>query len=63
MEEAVREIGMVVEGMNALPAAVALCEKYGMDMPLINAVRLIVNENARPSDVVKELMNRSLKTE
>ena len=63
VEEAVREIGMVVEGMNALPAAVTLCEKYGMDMPLINAVRLIVNENARPSDVVKELMNRSLKTE
>ena len=49
--------------MNALPAAVTLCEKYDMDMPLINAVRLIVNENARPSDVVKELMNRSLKTE
>ena len=63
VEEAVKEIGMVVEGMNALPAAVTLCEKYGMDMPLINAVRMIVNEHARPSDVVKELMNRSLKTE
>ena len=63
VEEAVREIGMVVEGINALPAAVSLCEKYGMDMPLINAVRLIVYENARPSDVVKDLMNRSLKSE
>ena len=63
VEEAVREIGMVVEGMNALPAAVTLCEKYSMDMPLINAVRLVVYENARPSDVVRELMNRSLKTE
>ena len=54
---------MVVEGMNALPAAVTLCEKYKMDMPLINAVQMIVRENAKPSDVVKELMNRSLKTE
>lgn len=63
VDEAVHEIGMVVEGMNALPAAVTLCEKYGMDMPLINAVRMIVNEHAKPSDVVKELMNRSLKTE
>ncbi len=61
--EAVAEIGMVVEGMNALPAAVTLCEKYKMDMPLINAVQMIVKENAKPSDVVKELMNRSLKTE
>ena len=63
VEESVSEIGMVVEGMNALPAAVALCEKYQMDMPLIGAVRAVVNDHADPSDVVKELMNRSLKTE
>ena len=63
VEEAVREIGMVVEGMNALPAAIALCERFGMDMPLINAVRLIVTEHAQPCDVVRELMNRSLKME
>lgn len=63
VEEAVREIGMVVEGMNALPAAIALCEKFQMDMPLINAVRSIVLDHAQPSDVVRELMNRSLKTE
>ena len=54
---------MVVEGMNALPAAIALCEKFQMDMPLINAVRSIVLDHAQPSDVVRELMNRSLKTE
>ncbi len=62
-EEAVREVGMVVEGMNALPAAVSLCRKYDMDMPLINAVRSVVADRARPSDVVCELMNRSLKME
>jgi Glycerol-3-phosphate dehydrogenase len=54
---------MVVEGMNALPAAVELCEKYRMDMPLISAVHAIVEEHAEPSDVVRDLMNRSLKTE
>ena len=63
VDDAVREIGMVVEGMNALPAAVSLCDRFGMDMPLINAVRSIVLEHAQPSDVVRELMNRSLKTE
>ena len=63
VDEAVSEIGMVVEGMNARPAAVALCEKFGMDMPLISAVRAVVNDHARPSDVVTELMNRSLKME
>ena len=63
VEDAVREIGMVVEGMNALPAAIALCERFGMDMPLISAVRAVVMEHAQPSDVVRELMNRSLKME
>ena len=63
VEEAVSEIGMVVEGMNSLPAAIALCEKFHMDMPLINAVRSVVIDHAQPSDVVRELMNRSLKTE
>ena len=62
-EEAVREVGMVVEGMNALPAAVKLCEQFGMDMPLIQAVQKIVVEKARPDDVVRSLMGRSLKTE
>ena len=62
-EEAVRRIGMVVEGMNALPAAVALCETFGEDMPIISAVRSIVTDHALPSDVVRDLMNRSLKME
>ena len=62
-EDAVHEIGMVVEGMNALPAAVSLCERFGMDMPLINAVRSVIQDGAKPSDVVNELMNRSLKME
>jgi glycerol-3-phosphate dehydrogenase (NAD(P)+) len=62
-EDAVKEIGMVVEGMNALPAAIALCEKFGMDMPLINAVRDIIRDGVKPADVVMQLMNRSLKAE
>ena len=63
VEDAVAEIGMVVEGMNALPAAVALCEKFGMDMPIINAVRSIIQDHTAPTDAVRELMGRSLKME
>ena len=62
-EDAVKEIGMVVEGMNALPAAIALCEKFGRDRPLINAVRDIIRDGVKPADVVMQLMNRSLKAE
>ncbi len=63
VDEAIRRIGMVVEGMNALPAAMELCRRFDMDMPLISAVSAIVNDHAQPSDVVRELMNRSLKME
>ena len=62
-EDAVKEIGMVVEGMNALPAAIALCEKFGLEMPLISAVRDIIRDGVKPADVVTCLMNRSLKAE
>jgi glycerol-3-phosphate dehydrogenase len=61
--EAVREVGMVVEGMNALPAAIALSRRYGVELPIIEAVDRVVNEGAAPSEVVKSLMRRERKTE
>ena len=54
---------MVVEGVNALPAAIRLCEKYGMEMPLIEAVQAIVEKNADPKEIVQDLMSRKLKQE
>jgi glycerol-3-phosphate dehydrogenase (NAD(P)+) len=61
--EAVTEVGMVVEGMNALPAAMTLSRKYKVELPIIEAVNRIVNENAAPSEVVRSLMRREKKTE
>ena len=63
VQEAVRRIGMVVEGLNALPAAVSLCRQYHMEMPLIEGVRKIVEDHADPAEIVRDLMNRSLKNE
>ena len=62
-DEALREVGMVVEGVNALPAAISLCDKYQMDMPLINAVREVVLNGADPKEIVQDLMARKLKQE
>ena len=62
-EEAVREVGMVVEGINALPAAVSLCHQFHMDMPLIQSVNDIVFNGAKPREIVDDLMNRKLKQE
>jgi len=63
VQEAVRRIGMVVEGLNALPAAVSLCRQYHMEMPLIEGVRRIVEDHANPAEIVRDLMSRSLKNE
>jgi glycerol-3-phosphate cytidylyltransferase len=61
--EAVRQVGMVVEGINAIPAAMALSKKNGIEMPIISAVDKIVNYGADPKAAVRELMGRDSKTE
>ena len=62
-EEAIRRVGMVVEGINALPAAMALAEKYGVEMPIVEAVNDIVHNGADPKDTVRQLMGRDKKPE
>ena len=62
-EEALKEVGMVVEGVNALPAAIRLCEQYGMEMPLIEAVQAVIRDGADPKEIVQDLMSRKLKQE
>ena len=62
-EEAVRQVGMVVEGVNALPAAVALSRKYGVSMPITMAVSDVVRNGRSPGDAVMELMTRDRKAE
>ena len=62
-QEAIKLVGMVVEGINAIPAAIALAEKYEVEMPIILAVDAIINHGADPKNVVRELMRRDCKTE
>ena len=62
-DEAVREVGMVVEGLNALPAALKLGKKYGVELPIIEGVHQIVDLGASPRAVVAQLMRRDPKPE
>lgn len=62
-QEAVRQVGMVVEGINALPAAMRLAEKYGVEMPLATAVNAVVNHGADPKEAVAKLMRRDQTSE
>ena len=62
-QEAVKQVGMVVEGINALPAAMRLAQKYGVEMPLATAVNAVVNLGADPKDAVAKLMSRGQTSE
>ena len=62
-EDAIREVGMVVEGINALPATMELSRQYGVDMPLAQAVDQIVNHDLPASAILERLMSRDMKNE
>ena len=62
-QDAIKEVGMVVEGINALPAAISLSKKYAVEMPIVNAVDDIVNRGKDPKEAVFELMKRDKKSE
>ena len=62
-QEAVKQVGMVVEGIHALPAAMRLAETYHVEMPIVAAVNAVVNQGADPKDVVAQLMSRDQTTE
>lgn len=63
MEEATKEVNQVVEGIYSAKAAMALAEKYQVQMPIIEKVCQLLFEGL-PADVgVKELMLRDKKIE
>ena len=63
IDEALKQVGMVVEGINALPAALKLSKKYNVRMPIIETVNAVVSGNIDVSNVVRLLMSRELKSE
>ena len=58
MEEATKEVNMVVEGVFSAKAAVKLAKKYNVSMPIIETVNMILFEGLSAKDAVKELMLR-----
>lgn len=62
-EEAKKEVGQVVEGINALPAACRLAKKYKVDMPIVESVDAILSGRLAASNALAMLMGRDLKRE
>ena len=62
-DQAVAQIGMVVEGLHALAATKQLAARYRVEMPITQAVDAIVNGGSDPREVVLGLMSREKTSE
>ena len=63
LEEAIKEIGMVVEGITTTKAAYELSKKYKVEMPITEEIYKILYKNDSAKDAVTRLMTRSKKHE
>ncbi len=63
VEQALKEIGAVVEGYYAAATAKALADKWGVDMPITQAAYQVLYENKDAKIVIRELMTRAKKHE
>ena len=62
-DEAMKEVKMVVEGVYSAKAALGLAKKYGVSVPIVEAVNKVLFENADPREEVSNLLLRERRKE
>ena len=63
IEEARKQIGMVIESVDNIEVAYKLSKKYNVEMPIVDTVYNVLYNNLNPKEAVNLLMNRDLKSE
>lgn len=63
MEEAMKEVKQVVEGVYSAKAALALSKKYEIEMPIVEQVNLILFEDKPALEAVSDLLLRDKRRE
>ena len=61
--EILASMRMVAEGVETCASAVALGEKFGVDLPIIQQMHAVMSGGKSPRDAVRDLMERALKGE
>ena len=62
-QEAVKQIGAVVEGFYAAKTARELAHKHGVEMPITEAAYSVLYEGMAPAEAMQQLMTRDRKQE
>ena len=63
MDEAMKEVKMVVEGVYSAKAALGLSKKYDVQIPIIEQVNAVLFDNKPASEAMMDLMTRDKKIE
>jgi glycerol-3-phosphate dehydrogenase (NAD(P)+) len=63
LAEIVGSMQMVAEGIETCAAAVALAERYQVDLPIIQQMHAVLYAAKSPKEAIRDLMERSLKSE
>ena len=63
MDEAMKEVQMVVEGVYSAKAALALAKKYYLELPIVEQVNEVLFDNKPASEAVGDLMLRDPRIE
>ncbi len=63
LDDTLKEVGMVVEGVNTAQAALELSKRHGVEMPIVEEANRILFEGKNPELAVGDLMTRNKKAE
>ena len=63
LDEAIKEVNMVVEGIYSAKSALIAAKKYNVEIPIIEQVNAVLFENKNAAEAVNELMIRDKKLE
>ncbi|ATE70144.1 NAD(P)H-dependent glycerol-3-phosphate dehydrogenase [Lysobacter capsici] len=63
IEDAVREIGQVVESVQTADEVMRQAERHGIELPISNAVRAVLHGEITPADGLRKLLSREQKPE
>ena len=63
LDEAVRQIGQVVESVLTADEVIRLADKHGLDLPIASGVRAVLHGEVTPAEGLRALMAREQKPE
>ena len=63
LKDIIASMKMVAEGVATSESSYALAKKHNVEMPIVQQINKVINEDKDPVDAVRELMTRTLKSE